>query len=364
MKNVLFFLLAITLSSAFASNRILNTFFRVSIVDNGSTDTTIAISSPDTFQVFQRDDSDQGRIVISGTYSGTTPTKIQARALTRDGFDGATTSWTTITTSISGGTYSGAFNVRGGWYDLQVRAVTNHTVTGNTSVSKIGVGDIFIMAGQSNAANYGGTPRTPTDERVVKTDLTGTWAAGTDPQPSANNTNGSPWPAFGDALVALTNRPVAIFAVAQGGTSVNDWQSNDANYTDKLKVAIQSFPSQGFKAILWHQGESDAVATITQAAYATALRAIITNTRSDAGWTVPWGIAVTATYSEPDPLTSQSNVQAAQTEVAADSNNFVGANTDDLTSGTYRSDGTHMTNTGLSTHGGRWATKVATWMGL
>jgi hypothetical protein len=43
----------------------------------------------------------------------------------------------------------------GGWYRLEMRALRDGQLVKETVVEHVGVGEIFVIAGQSNAANYG-----------------------------------------------------------------------------------------------------------------------------------------------------------------------------------------------------------------
>ena len=42
----------------------------------------------------------------------------------------------------------------GGWYQLTVRARTGSRKTAEQAVDKVGVGEVFVTAGQSNSANF------------------------------------------------------------------------------------------------------------------------------------------------------------------------------------------------------------------
>ena len=46
----------------------------------------------------------------------------------------------------------------GGWYKLEVRALRDKKVVAETAVDHVGVGEVFVIAGQSNAANSGEEP--------------------------------------------------------------------------------------------------------------------------------------------------------------------------------------------------------------
>lgn len=47
----------------------------------------------------------------------------------------------------------------GGWYRMEVRAIAGVKTVAKASVERIGAGEIFVVAGQSNSANHGARSR-------------------------------------------------------------------------------------------------------------------------------------------------------------------------------------------------------------
>ena len=122
-------------------------------------------------------------------------------AIPRTAGGGIPTSWRVIDASPSGNVYSGELNLFAGWYDVTIRAKNGSTVVTEDTIERVGVGDVFVIAGQSNSANHGSDLLTPVDDRVSAFDLTN-WQHAADPQPIATGNGGSPWPALGDAIAA------------------------------------------------------------------------------------------------------------------------------------------------------------------
>ena len=312
--------------------------------------------------IFQRNSSNTGTIPISGSYT-LTPDRIEARAVLMAGATaGATTDWQTIQASPSGGAFSGNFtNVpAGGWYQIEVRSMTGATPLASATRSKIGVGDIFITAGQSNAANHGAPVQSAASDLINIFNLnSSSWQVANDPQPYATGSGGSPWPAFGDRLTARTQLPVGIVSVAVGGTEVSQWVPNSGTLYPRINLAINSLQSYGgFRAILWHQGESDTLAGTTAANYATRLNAVISQSRTDAGFAVPWGVALVS-YHPSGTAANMAQVIAGQQQVIGNTAGvFKGAETDDFGSRGWLSDGVHFNAAGLQDHGRQWAETV------
>lgn len=337
----------------------------------GSSSGLVAATLPVERQIFQRDDLDQANIPISGTYADTVDS-IEARLVVRSeaGNSGTSTSWQTIDAAPSGNTYSGTLaNVpAGGWYDLELRSLTGGEASAITRVQRIGVGDIYLIAGQSNAANFGSPVLDPLDDRLSSRTLpTGNeWVRTTDPLPSLeedpgnprSGTGGSPWTRLGPLLTASEDVPVGFLSMGIGSTHVNEWTSPNLFYLSRLKDAIQSFPANGFKAILWHQGERDANDGNSYSDYKTRIESIIAQTRIDAGWNIPWYLAE-ASFQGASNLSTEEPIKAAQRAAAfADPLVFLGPSTDEFhlenANGGKLIDNVHFNGAGLADHASQW----------
>ena len=313
------------------------------------------VSSPLAHQVLQRDPHDRARVTVAGNYT-TAANRIEARAVPHAGFSGTETDWKVIADNYAGGDFSGTLTLSVGWYDVEVRAMNGTSVVTTRTVGEFGVGDVYVTAGQSNAANNGSVKLTPSDPRVSASNMV-TWTFAADPQPYAQGANGSPWPAFGDGVVDLYDIPVGMVSVGYTSTTVAHWLPG-GQYYPRLQAAVEFLGPFGFKAILWHQGESDAYGPTTAALYQQRLEQIIAASRADAGFHVPWGVAI-ASYG---PGLAQSRIDtiasAQQATIAADRYAFLGANTNELIDGYRAPDGIHMNEPGLMEHGARWAAAV------
>jgi hypothetical protein len=119
----------------------------------------------------------------------------------------------------------------------------------------------------------------------------------------------------------------------------------------------------GFRAILWHQGESDSHQApehqIDGATYRRMLERVILATRSAAGWSIPWFVA-NASYGNPEtpswPATREAQQSLWKSRIALE-----GPDTDTL-GVAYRQNngkGVHFSDAGLKAHGQLWAKAVA-----
>ena len=241
---------------------------------------TITISRPVQWQTFQRTGG-TGPISISGAYTGSPPA-IEAR------FDGG--AWTTIATlpTPSAGIYAGVLAGQpAGQGTLEVRHSDDGAVT--ASVAYIGIGDVFVVAGQSNAAGYGSTlndySHATLKAAMFRQD--NAWAELADPTDTESST-GSAWPLLATAIMAGTGYPVAFITTAQSGTGLLNgrWFPGGSNY-DNCVNAISAAGVNDILAFLWYQGEQDINEAQPGSAYESAMIRMINDLRNDTGFARP-----------------------------------------------------------------------------
>lgn len=133
----------------------------------------------------------------------------------------------------------------------------------------IGVGDLFCMAGQSNAAGYArGVAFDPPDVRVHLLRNSGRWDMAAHPMNDATDaadcvnapmgiTGTSPFLSFGRRYADCTGLPVGLIQAAQGGSPMKRW--DDTRDGDLLRGMLEKLEDcGGVRAIIWYQGCADA----------------------------------------------------------------------------------------------------------
>ena len=273
---------------------------------------TITISSPVQWQTFQRS-GDTGPISISGTYTGSPPA-IEAR------FDGG--AWTTIATlpTPSVGIFAGVLSGQpAGQGTLEVRHSDDGAVS--ASVTYIGIGDIFVVAGQSNAAGYGSTLNSYSHAtlKAAMFRQDNVWRELADPTDTEANT-GSAWPLLATYLMAATGYPVAFLTTAQNGTGLlnGQWYPGGSVYDNCINL-IHNSGVNDIRAFLWFQGEEDVNEAQPESAYESAMQRLIARLADDTGFNRPLlaaqiGYKTTggSTAAEIDPIrTAQSDLWQA-----------------------------------------------------
>jgi hypothetical protein len=354
------------------------------------------LASPLNFQVFQRQTQTGGKVVIEcfleTTLRGTLTNldKLEARLVGKS-FDG----------ELSGDWQALPFDNRvrrfrteiavpaGGWYRLEVRLIGGGTNVAEAVVEHVGVGEIFLIAGQSNAANHGEGRQQPRSNRVVAFG-NGRWQPTADPEPGASGNGGSFLPAFGDAMAERFKVPIGLVPLAEGSTSVREWlPKGDAMAAppttgrntilvgsnmwvstgalfDRISGVEQQFGTNSFRALLWHQGESDSHQPpdreITSAQYRRYLQRVIEAARAAAGWRVPWFVAQVSYHTPEDTGTPE--LRAAQKSLVTDGLALAGPDTDALGMEFREKNGRgiHFNPRGLQRHGELWAELVGAWL--
>ena len=317
---------------------------------------SLSLMSPDPHQVVQRQDGNTGTIPVAGLLLVPCDT-LEGRLVPLDptgAVAGEPGPWSVVDGSPSGSSFSGSLSAMGGWYRMEMQVSLEGEVIDTLAVEPVGIGEVFVIAGQSNSANHGESPTTPQDARVSAWGEGG-WQFGADPQPVATGTGGSPWPALGDRLAERFNVPIGFLSVGWGGSAVDQWRPfSPAGFYSRLLLAMNEVGVHGARAILWHQGETDASMGTSQESYTSQFQEVISAIRADAGWEIPWGIA-RASFLPNLPPESMAEVVNGQNDViAADPLNFAGAYTDDMLGDEWRYDGVHFNLMGLEEHAKRW----------
>ncbi len=353
---------------------------------------TLQLTSPLPYQVFQRQSATSGRVLVQGQ-APSTAHRVEARLLGHGPDRRLSTRWRHVTVGPVTGVFRSELQApAGGWYACEIRTRTRTRGTRPTvvRVEQVGVGDVFLIAGQSNSGNHGSERQRPASGLVVAFDGR-RWRPADDPQPGASGDGGSFVPALGDALVGRFNLPVGFLSVGAGGTSVREWLPRGDRMTnqpttgahvvavapgtwestgelfDRLANRLRVLGPGGCRAILWHQGESDAGQArsgypadrqITGDQYRQFMERLVRASRDAAGWDVPWVTAQATYHSEADPADPE--FRAAQAALWESGLTLPGPDTDALRAG-YR-DGVHFSAQGLTRHGELWAEKVSDWL--
>lgn len=328
------------------------------VVDEVEQDLTLL--SPKNLQVFQRRSRFLGRIIVSGRVKlecDAVEARINGKSLEGRLPD----QWQPVPLEKQTRSFYAELPIpAGGWYVLQVRALKENRPVAKGGADKVGVGEVFVGAGQSNCTNSG-QERTKQTSGMVSSFSGSQWQLADDPQPGVHDKTqrGSFWPAFGDAMYARYRVPIGVAATGHGGTSVFAWKPG-GELNNWMMTRIHQLGPNGFRAVLWHQGEADVGGKPED--YARHLTSIIRASTTAAGWQFPWFVAQVSYLNPEKPLSE--TTRAAQKKLWADGVALEGPDTDTLTGDNRDNDGKgiHLSRKGLLAHGKMWADKVGDYL--
>lgn len=351
----------------------------------------LMLSMPLDYQVIQRASDGKAAVHIAGTLSEKimNDSVIEARLMV----GASETAWQKLDANIEGRSFRAQrIDVAGGWHRLEVRVSQAGQETLHAVVEHVGIGEVFVVAGQSNSANHGEEKCTSQTGRVASFDGL-TWQIANDPQPGASGNGGSFIPFFGDAVAETCDLPVGIVACGIGATSIREWLPKGSTFPNPPTIEsriekldsgqwaskgdayamfikrIKPFGVHGFRAVLWHQGESDAnqqdpTRTLSGNLYREYLEKLIRDSRRDIGWEAPWFVAQVS-YHVPGDEASP-DIRSAQASLWKDGIALEGPDSDAM-KGDLRErggQGVHFSAKGLREHGAQWAEKIVPWVKL
>jgi hypothetical protein len=199
--------------------------------------------------------------------------------------------WTPFQHQRADRTITGSVRIpAGGWYRLEFRQRAANETKSIAQVEPIGVGEVFLIAGQSYADGANDELQTVEEQqrRVSAYDVVKkTWSVANDPQPN-KAPGGTIWPALGDFLVPVARVPVGFVNVAVGGTASRQWLPGEALYKGLEDAGVQT---KRFRAVLWQQGESDVIENVSTEKYIDNLTRIRTSLAKTWGHEPPWLLA-------------------------------------------------------------------------
>ena len=376
----------------------------------------VTVTYPANRIVFQRDNSNHASVVIAGYFAGCAD-RIEARFVPRETGQGVAApvggGWATVQENPRSGNFYGSMTVTGGWYKLEVRVIVDNVTTVSTTVERVGVGEVFVVAGQSNATGGDGNTNGPgaNDDRVSSIDFQNYNAANTPsiaaygdiklPCPEFVHldalTKTSPfgnyawcWGAFGDSLVKKIQVPVMIFNAGWSSTGIRNWKESISGTAmtvsdfgfqfpaglpfGHVRITLNNYIAQlGVRAVLWHQGETDNLVSRTREAYLSNIRDVINATRNLSGKAnLAWMVSRASRFNVNGSTRTWQPVIDAQNDVIGLGSHgndlnyklagvFPGPETDDFYDTNYRNaDQIHFTGNGLLALAGWWTKKMDT----
>ncbi|MDX2153530.1 MAG: sialate O-acetylesterase [Bryobacteraceae bacterium] len=231
------------------------------------------------YQVLQRDGQNRASAEIEGKAEGADGRSVEVRLIGKGGFG-----WRSAG-KVENGAFKASLNgiPAGGPYKVELRAGG-----ASTAVSNVLVGDLWVLAGQSNMEGYGDLANlAPPNELVNSFDMTDVWRRAEEPlhrlvdavdsfhqrgKPRLEGEALKAWIAnrkkgtgvglpFALEMTRRTGVPIGLLPCAHGGTSMDQWSPSlkDQGGASLYGGMLRRVRAVGGKVagVLWYQGESD-----------------------------------------------------------------------------------------------------------
>jgi sialate O-acetylesterase len=231
------------------------------------------------WQIFQQNENGEATIALRGrwlTQAAHKTARVMVRLLVENDLQAVTRSldWSPAETSREGAWSIELRHVpRGGLYrietTLQLDGSPLEWSQRGDMVHHIGVGDIWVIAGQSNAAGYGKSPVQDGPEMGVHMfHASGEWRLATHPLSDSTGTqypgnretsNGShsPYLAFGRKLKNALGYPIGLIPAAMGGSPLSAWvKSVNGGLFDNMMAYLRD-AGGACRGMVWYQGCAD-----------------------------------------------------------------------------------------------------------
>lgn len=232
------------------------------------------------YQVFQQDAAGQAQIAVSGRFvpdpERKKPQVILRLVCENSGELVDRDSGWQVAERQERGRWAHTFHrvPRGGPYRLE-SAIRSEGMLDEWAVRghmahHLGVGDIWVIAGQSNSAGYGKSPIDDPPELGVHCFFAdGRWKLACHPLGDSTNTkyplnqewanpSHSPYLHFAKLLRRRLNYPLGLIPAALGGSAIARWlKSSHGDLFDNMGAYCRDAGATRVRGVLWYQGESE-----------------------------------------------------------------------------------------------------------
>ena len=339
----------------------------------------ITISFPYSRIVFQRDNSGNTSVFVKG-HCLETLQRVEARLVARTTGQGTTTGWQVIEQTPISGSYSGTLTGSGGWYDLEVRGIANGNPEGLAVLPRVGIGEVFLIVGHSNAQGGASPSVGSTDDRVSS--VTFPNAQMWDNYDQTADTTYLPftfshltdtiapfhpvawfWGQLGDSLARRLNVPILFYGAAFGGSNMQQTYkaaydipfdhgfikySIRMPYVNIRNTLIKYAPVTGMRGVLSAHGVNDGGSSTSEFKFNS--QQVVAKTRQESIENLAWMMAKSAWRDG-----SLEHIVEAQTQlIAEDSQIYEGPHLNDI-GNLGRTDNLHFNEQGQVMAAQKWA---------
>ncbi|MCF2445474.1 T9SS C-terminal target domain-containing protein [Dyadobacter sp. CY345] len=287
----------------------------------------LVIKSPINNQVLQRDKSGFAEISVTA-YAYVPYESIEAKLTPIQGNIAEIKSLSFSKSQIDQGFLTATFEAKTGWYELQLTGYAANGTVDISAASRVGIGEVFLVAGNSNAMGLPDLGSKNSSDQVVTFNAINKFLNADNITVAPDEPMQAPqfapikakdyifpsgetswyWAELGDMLNKKLNTPVLFLNSAWAAANSENYRDgasgkdafnvyvgkfwpNRQPYTNIINTVRYLNSSLGLRAILWSHGENDAQQGVTEENYFNNIRTLITNSRRDTGKDIPWIIA-------------------------------------------------------------------------
>jgi hypothetical protein len=286
----------------------------------------LIITTPANNQVMQRNSAGKATVFVTA-YAHYPYSTIKASLTPIESNAGPILEHQFETDQLTQGFLQTTFTASTGWYRLKLTGTANG-VTDSAIVDRVGVGEVFIITGNSNAMGLPGLGAKSASSNVVSFNALNKslnneniTVAPNGPMPppafevlqAGNNIfpNGETswyWGELGDMLFQKWKTPVLFFNTAWAAANAENYR-DAASGKDAFNLYVGKFwPNRqpysnivntmrymtaltGVRAVLWSHGENDAQLGFKENDYFNGVKTLIDSSRKSSGHNIPWYIA-------------------------------------------------------------------------
>ncbi len=275
----------------------------------------------------QRDSSGRARVPVTA-YAYFPYSAIKASLIPVEGNPNNAKEFTIPAEQISQGFLSFDFIAESGWYQLKIVGQTDYGTIDSVTIPRVGVGEVFLITGNSNAMGLPGLGAKDASDHVISFNKTNKILNNENITVAPNAPMPAPafeilkkdnyvfptgetawyWGELGGMLSERWKCPVLFFNAAWAAANSENYRDaasgkdaynlyvgkywpNRQPYSNIINTIKYLTASSGVRAVLFSHGENDAQLGFTGNDYFNSIRTLIENSRRDAGYTIPWLIA-------------------------------------------------------------------------
>lgn len=306
----------------------------------------LIISGPVNNQIFQRDENGFANIALTA-YAHFPYSRIEARLIPDQNNSHTGKEFSFTSDQIKQGFLYTSLQAETGWYRLEIIGYGDKGIVDSTSIARVGIGEVFLIAGNSNAMGLPDLGAKDASDQVISFNAVNKTlnsenitVAPDEPMqmpeyaPITAKSNIFPsgetswyWGELGDMISRKMNTPVLFLNAGWAAANSKNYRDgamgkdafniyvgkywpNRQPYTNIVNTMRYFNSSLGLRAILLSHGENDAQLNFTEENYFNNIKTLIENSRLDSGYPASWIIARnSASFTLPKPYAPVINAQ-------------------------------------------------------